>query len=118
MELRRYMEILWRWKWLLTICTVLAALAALAASSLTSPVYEASTTLLIDQAPMPQVAFVLVMVSAMLTKAGLITAYFMHMRYEHRFLQGMLVVGLLITGAFLFFLILPDAVRISEMMHG
>ena len=55
--------------------------------------------LFLDQAPLPPLLFVLVMVAAMLTKAGLISAYFMHLRYEAAFLQWMLIVGLLITGA-------------------
>ena len=71
--------------------------------------------LFLDRAPMPPVLFVVVMVGAMLTKAGLISAYFMHLRYEAAFLQWMLIVGLLINGAFLFFLIIPDAYRILAM---
>ena len=71
--------------------------------------------LFLDSAPMPHALFVIIMVAAMLTKAGLITAYFMHLRYEHRVLQACLVVGLLINGAFLFFLIIPDANRILTM---
>ena len=71
--------------------------------------------LFLDQAPMPQFLFIIVMVGAMLTKAGLIAAYFMHLRYEAPFLQWMLLIGLLINGAFLFFLIIPDAYRILAM---
>ena len=74
--------------------------------------------LFLDQTPMWQPLFVIVMVSAMLTKACLILAYFMHLKYEHRFLQWTLVIGLFINGVFLFALILPDAVRIYGMLHG
>lgn len=74
--------------------------------------------LFLDQAPLPQPVFVTIMVAAMLTKASLIAAFFMHLKYEHRFLQAMLVVGLLINGAFMFALFIPDAVRIYRMVHG
>lgn len=74
--------------------------------------------LFLDQAPLPQTLFVIVMVAAMLTKASLIAAYFMHLKYEHRFLQATLVVGLLINGTFMFALFIPDAVRIYHMING
>lgn len=74
--------------------------------------------LLLDRAPMPPVLFVIVMVAAMLTKASLIVAYFMHLKYEHRFLQGAFVVGLLVTGVLLFAVLVPDALRIYGMLHG
>lgn len=74
--------------------------------------------LFLDQAPLPQTLFVVIMVAAMLTKASLIAAYFMHLKYEHRFLQASLVIGLLINGAFLFALVIPDALRIYGMLHG
>ena len=74
--------------------------------------------LFLDQAPMPQPLFVTIMVAAMLTKASLIAAYFMHLKYEHRFLQATLVVGLLINGAFMFALFVPDALRIYRMING
>lgn len=51
MELRQYTAILWRWKWLLVVCTLLGAASAYIVSSLTAPVFEASTTLLINEAP-------------------------------------------------------------------
>ena len=51
MELRQYTAILWRSKWLVVICILLAAAAAFVVSSLATPVFEASTTLLINQAP-------------------------------------------------------------------
>ena len=74
--------------------------------------------LFLDQAPLPPTLFVIIMVAAMLTKASLIAAFFMHLKYEHRFLQATLVVGLLINGAFMFALFIPDAVRIFHMVNG
>lgn len=51
MELRRYGSLLKRWLWLIISLTLAAALGAFAINSLTAPIYRASTTLLIDQAP-------------------------------------------------------------------
>ena len=56
-----------------------------------------------------------VLLVAMLTKASLIGANFMHLRFEQLSLALMVIVGLLITGTTLFVLIAPDAVRISAM---
>lgn len=49
-DLKVYFRILWHWAWLIILCTVLAAVSAYIASSLSIPIYSASTTLLIDQA--------------------------------------------------------------------
>ena len=50
-ELKRYGAILWHWIWLIVLGTVLGAGAAYVSSRLTTPVYAASTTLLINEAP-------------------------------------------------------------------
>lgn len=50
-ELKRYGAILWHWVWLIVLGTVLGAGAAYVSSRLTTPVYAASTTLLINEAP-------------------------------------------------------------------
>ena len=71
--------------------------------------------LIIDSSPIPRVAFVAVLLIAMLGKASLIGANFMHLRSERLSLALMVIVGLLITGTILFVLIAPDAVRISAM---
>jgi len=49
-DLRRYIGLLWHWAWLLALVTVLAAGAAYLVSQRLTPVYEASTTLLINEA--------------------------------------------------------------------
>lgn len=51
MELRRYASLLRRWLWLIILFSGMAAGSAFIVSSLTTPVYEATTTLLINQAP-------------------------------------------------------------------
>ena len=69
-----------------------------------------------DSASLPRQAFVGFMVMAMLTKASIIGANFMHLRSERLPLMTTVVVGLLVTGAILYALIIPDAVRIHEMV--
>ncbi|MCS7222335.1 MAG: polysaccharide biosynthesis tyrosine autokinase [Anaerolineae bacterium] len=44
---RRYVAIIWRWFWLIGLCTLLAGGTALAISYNSTPIYEASATLLI-----------------------------------------------------------------------
>jgi non-specific protein-tyrosine kinase len=51
MAIKRYAGLLWRRLWLLVLCTALAAGAAFGVSVNSTPMYEASTTLLIHQAP-------------------------------------------------------------------
>lgn len=53
LELRAYATVLWRWWWLLVIGTVLAASTAFFVSQGMEPVYQASTTLLVNQAGNP-----------------------------------------------------------------
>ncbi|MEE8348162.1 MAG: cytochrome C oxidase subunit IV family protein [Acidobacteriota bacterium] len=65
----------------------------------------------VDQSPMSRGLLILVLVAAMLTKAFLIGAYFMHLRFETMTLVVTVVVGLLITGALLFVVIAPDGLR-------
>ncbi len=49
MELRRYFDLLLRWWWLVVLGTVLAAGSAYIFSKSSTPVYQATTTLLVDQ---------------------------------------------------------------------
>ena len=55
MELRRYASIFWRWLWLIALGGVLAAGASFAVSMTMPRVYEASTTLLVNQSQNPGV---------------------------------------------------------------
>jgi non-specific protein-tyrosine kinase len=50
-DLRRYTALLWHWAWLLVLLTVLGGAAAFIISKRTVPVYQASTRLLINEAP-------------------------------------------------------------------
>jgi cytochrome c oxidase subunit IV len=69
-----------------------------------------------DTATIPRLAFVVFMVAAMLTKASIIGANFMHLRAESAGIVLTVVVGLLVTAVVLFALIAPDATRIHEMV--
>jgi len=71
-----------------------------------------------DGAAIPRTAFVAFMLVAMLTKASIIGANFMHLRSERLPLVLTVVVGLLVTGAVLFVLIAPDALRIHQMVDA
>ena len=47
-DLRRYGYLLWHWAWLIILAAVLAAVGAYFVSSWMTPVYQASTTVLVD----------------------------------------------------------------------
>ncbi|MCP3959285.1 MAG: hypothetical protein GY719_15650 [bacterium] len=64
-----------------------------------------------------QSLLLIVLVLAMLLKAFLIGSYFMHLRFERLFLWMSVVLGLLINGAVLFGLIVPDGLRIYGMLN-
>lgn len=53
MDLRRYLELFRKWLWLIALASLLAAGAAYLASRLSTPVYRASSTLLVNQANNP-----------------------------------------------------------------
>jgi len=69
-----------------------------------------------DSASIPRLVFVVFMVGAMLTKASIIAANFMHLRLERAGIVVTVIVGLLVTGAILYGLITPDALRIHRMV--
>jgi cytochrome c oxidase subunit IV len=69
-----------------------------------------------DSTSLPRTAFVVFMIAAMLTKASIIGANFMHLKAERLPLIMTVVVGLLVTGTILYVLIVPDAVRIHQMV--
>ena len=57
---------------------------------------------------------IVVLVVAMLAKASLIGGWFMHLRFERASLAVTLVVVTLVTVAFLFFLLIPDALTVAR----
>lgn len=69
-----------------------------------------------DSASLPRQAFVIFMLIAMLTKASIISANFMHLKVERAPLILTVIVGLLGCGTVLWLLVSPDAARIHEMV--
>lgn len=55
-ELKAYALLIWRWLWLILLCTVVAGITAFVASRLSTPIYQASATLLINEARSPSAA--------------------------------------------------------------
>lgn len=53
MELREYVGLLRKWLWLIILCTLVAGIAAYVVSKNTTPIYQASTTLRVNQASSP-----------------------------------------------------------------
>lgn len=51
---------------------------------------------------------IVILVAAMMIKATLIGGWFMHLKFEARLIMLCLVLGTLITAAFLLFLLVPD----------
>lgn len=50
-DIRQYMALFWQWAWLIALVTVLAGLVSFLVSQRMTPVYSASTTLYINEAP-------------------------------------------------------------------
>ena len=57
LDLKVYFRILWHWMWLIILCSLLAAAAAYTASIFSVPIYQASTTLLVDEARDPNASY-------------------------------------------------------------
>lgn len=72
--------------------------------------------LFLDTAPIPRGLLIGVLMVAMLAKAGLIGGWFMHLRFERMVLGLAVFFGLLLNGAILFLLIVPDGLRIFRMV--
>ena len=56
MELRQYFSVIWKWLWLIVLGTLLAGGTAYMVSKDVTPVYQASTTLLISEAKTPEMS--------------------------------------------------------------
>ena len=53
-DLRRYVALLWHWAWLLVLATILAGAVAYIVSKQMTPIFQASTTILVNGAPATQ----------------------------------------------------------------
>jgi len=69
-DLRQYISLLWHWSWLILLAAILAGTAAYFTSLQIAPVYEASSTLIINEAPATQAsdAYTAVLTSQRLTQ--------------------------------------------------
>jgi cytochrome c oxidase subunit 4 len=74
------------------------------------------TMVVLDQMSIPPRALISIMLAAMIVKAAVIAAYFMHLRFERWTLVLGIVLGLPINAAILYVLIAPDARRIFDML--
>lgn len=70
---------------------------------------------LLNAAPLPRAILLGLLVCAMLAKASLIGANFMHLRFEKVGLALIVVVGILGTAAVLFALLAVDGARVLEL---
>lgn len=71
--------------------------------------------ILIEGSPVAKVAAVLFLVAAMMVKAALIGGWFMHLKFERMTLVLSVVLGTLLTAAFLFFLIAVDGIQMLRL---
>ncbi len=53
-DLRKYIWLLWRWSWLIALCALLAGVGAYVFSRLQTPVFQANTTILVNEATSAQ----------------------------------------------------------------
>ncbi len=67
---------------------------------------------------LPRTAGLVLLIAAMLTKATLIGGWFMHLRFERASLVWPLVASTIITAAFLYFLLIPDALGVLAEPPG
>ena len=73
---------------------------------------------IVDRSPVAPIVLIGVLVVAMLLKAGIIAACFMHLRFERMSLVLTVLIGLLVTGAILFLFLVPDARSVLSLSVG
>jgi caa(3)-type oxidase subunit IV len=69
----------------------------------------------IEALSLPSGVAILLLTAAMMTKATLIAGWFMHLRSETRFIMWCLVLGTLVTAAFMLFLLVPDGMDANRL---
>jgi caa(3)-type oxidase subunit IV len=70
----------------------------------------------VDRAELRLAVLAAILVGAMLTKATLIASYFMHLRLEGKLLIWSVAAGLFLLGLVLYVLMIPDGLRIHDMI--
>lgn len=73
------------------------------------------TMIAIEALTLPAAVAILLLAAAMMTKATLITGWFMHLRSETRFIMWCVVLATLLTAAFLVFLLVPDGMDANRL---
>lgn len=76
------------------------------------------TMVFITQAPLSRALIGGFLVLGMFTKASLIGAYFMHLRFEKMNLVATVVIAILFTAAVLFLLVAPDGLQLLRQRPG
>ena len=74
------------------------------------------TMIAVDRAELRLAVLAAILIVAMLAKATLITSYFMHLRFEGKLLAWSVVAGLFLLGLILYVLMIPDGLRIHQMV--
>ena len=69
----------------------------------------------IEALSLPGGVAILLLTAAMMIKATLIAGWFMHLRSETRFIMWSVVLGTLLTAAFLLFLLVPDGMDANRL---
>src|SRR5688572_22283341 len=69
----------------------------------------------VSKAPLPRVLLLGLLITAMAIKASLIGGYFMHLRFEKFSLTLTVLLGMVLVGCILFFVIAPDGLRIFKL---
>ena len=69
----------------------------------------------IEAAPFPRVIAILVLLAAMVVKAGFIAAWFMHLKFERMALRVTIVLATVLTVVFLYGLLVPDGIRMLQL---
>jgi len=72
----------------------------------------------VDRAELRFALLAAALVAAMLIKASLIAGFFMHLRFEGRLLVWSVAAGLFGLGLILYLLMIPDGLRIHDMVSG
>ena len=53
-DLRKYFWLLWRWAWLIVLTAILAAVGAYIYSRMQTPIFQANTTILVNESASAQ----------------------------------------------------------------
>ncbi len=69
----------------------------------------------IEMFHLPRALLLITLIAFMLIKAGFIAGNFMHLRFENKLLIYSVIIGILVTGAFMFLLIAADGLHVLNL---